>query len=261
MAKAVVRYGELSEVSDAVMLEPPTSFELARFLEPEEEAQEETAEEVYTGPTAEDLRREAEEFRSRWEFEREEMIQAAKDQAEAVVQRAKENAPREMQRAEEETAALKARAVEETEKIIAEANGKAQEIEAEIRKSLETERQEALAKGREEGRAEGYAEGKAEADRLIERTQTVLERAQDKRGEILSDTERQIIDLVLLITRKVVKVISENHREVVVANVLEALHKVRDRGTVIVRVNLADVKLTTEHTKEFIKALENITSI
>jgi flagellar assembly protein FliH len=175
--------------------------------------------------------------------------------------RAKENASREMQRAEEETAALKTRAVEETEKIIAGANSKAQEIEAEVRKTLETERQEALAKGREEGRAEGYAEGKAEADRLIGRTQTVLERAQDKRGEILSETERQIVDLVLLITRKVVKVISDSQREVVVANVLEALHKVRDRGTVIVRVNLADVKLTTEHTKEFISALEGINSI
>jgi flagellar assembly protein FliH len=261
MAKAVFRYGELSEVSESVMLEPPTSFELARFLEPEEEAQEESAEEVYTGPTADDLRREAEEFRSRWEFEREEMIQAAKNEAEAVKAEAGEMASMKLQQAEEETDRLKTRAVEEAEKIVTEANSKVQEIEAEVRRSLEGERQEALAKGKEEGRVEGYAEGKAEADRLIERTQTVLERAQDKRGEILSETERQIIDLVLLITRKVVKVISENHREVVVANVLEALHKVRDRGTVIVRVNLADVKLTTEHTKEFIKALEGITSI
>jgi flagellar assembly protein FliH len=265
MAKAVFRSGEILEVSEAVLLEPPTSFELANSVEPEEEAQQEESsaseEEVYTGPTAEELRREAEEFKSRWEFEREEMVQAARNEAEAVRAEAEEMAAMKLQQAEEETERLKTRAVEESEKILADANAKVQEIEAEVRKSLETERQESLASGKEEGRVEGYAEGKAEADRLIDRVQVVLERAQDKRGEILSETERQIIDLVLLITRKVVKVISETQREVVIANVLEALRKVRERGTVIVRVNLADAQLTTEHTKEFIKSLEGITSI
>ena len=132
---------------------------------------------------------------------------------------------------------------------------------AEARKNLESERQEALEKGREEGHAEGYANGKAEVDRLIERTQLVLERAQDKRGEILVETEKEIISLVLLIARKIVKVISESQRDVVVSNVLEALRKVRTRGTVIIRVNLSDLKLATEYTKEFIEALEGGSSI
>jgi flagellar assembly protein FliH len=66
---------------------------------------------------------------------------------------------------------------------------------------------------------------------------------------------------VLLISRKVVKVISENQREVVISNVVQALRKVRDRGTVIIHVNLADLKLTTEHTKEFIKMLEGVKTI
>jgi flagellar assembly protein FliH len=43
--------------------------------------------------------------------------------------------------------------------------------------------------------------------------------------------------------------------------VIEALKKVKDRGDIIIRVNLADVKLTTEHTKEFIKMLEGVKSI
>ena len=262
MAKAVFRSGELSILPDSVILTPPTSFpDLAVFAQPEEEMQELAVEELYTGPTADDLRREAEEFKTRWEFERDEMIKTAEAEAEAVLQEAGENAAREMRRMLEEAHALKTRAAEEAENTIAEAQKKARELEDEIRKTLEDERREALGKGREEGRNEGYAEGKAEVDRLIERTQTVLERAQDKRGEILSETEREIIDLVLLITRKVVKVISENQREVVVSNVLEALRKVRDQGTVIVRVNLSDVKLTTEHTKEFIKALEGVKSV
>jgi flagellar assembly protein FliH len=96
---------------------------------------------------------------------------------------------------------------------------------------------------------------------LIQRTHIVLERAQDKRGEILSETEQEIIDLVLLISRKVIKVISENQREVVVSNVVQALRKVKDRGKIIIRVSLVDLKLATEHTKDFIKMLEGVQSV
>ena len=80
----------------------------------------------------------------------------------------------------------------------------------------------------------------------------------DKREQILAETEQQIVDLVLLMTRKVVKVISENQRNVVTSNIIHALRKVKGRADVIVRVNLADVGLTTEHTKDFLAAAENI---
>ena len=262
MAKAVFRLGELSLASDTVILEPPTSYpELARFAQPEEDVQEEAIPEVYTGPTAEDLRREAEDFKFRWNSERNAMIQAARDEAETIILRARETVFSEKQRGEMDAEELKLRTREDAERIIAEAQRQAQEIEGETRRTVEAERQEVLTQGREEGRVEGYAEGKAEVDRLIERTQTVLERAQDKRGEIISETEREIIELVLLVSRKVVKVISDSQREIVVANVTEALKKVRDRGTIIIRVNLSDVKLVTDHTKEFIKLLEGVKTI
>jgi len=89
----------------------------------------------------------------------------------------------------------------------------------------------------------------------------VLERAQDKREEILAETEGEIIDLVLLIARKVIKTISENQRGIILQNVVQALRKVRARGNVIIRVNLADLKLTTEHTKDFIKMMEGASGI
>jgi flagellar assembly protein FliH len=156
---------------------------------------------------------------------------------------------------------VKAAAQEEAETILADARKKAEELEAQTRSALEDEKKEALEQGREAGRQEGYEDGKVEVERLIERTQTVLERAQDKRGEILTDTEQEIINLVLLITRKVVKVIADNQREVIISNVIQALRKVRDRGTIIIHVNLADLKLATEHTKDFIKMMEGVKSI
>ena len=262
MAKAVFRSAELIMVSDKVMISTPAPYEDVEITAPREEDQEiHPIVEEYTGPTAEELRHEAEAFKAEWKLEKESMIEAAKAEANEIVQSADLSAARNKEQAAEEAASAKAQAQQEAEKIIAEAQGQAQQLADQIRGTLDDERKEALEKGREEGRTEGYAEGKAEVDRLIERTQTVLERAQDKRGEILTETERELIELVLLISRKIVKIISENQREVVVSNVLEALKKVRDRGNVIVRVNLADVKLATDHKKEFIQALEGAKSI
>ena len=264
MAKAVFRAGELVMVPEKVMIETPVHFtpfpEFShREAEPEEEAEPEA--ERYSGPSAEDLRREAEEFRVQWEYEKEAMIEAAKAEAGSIVSAAHQFGEQERQRAGEEAEALKAGAGEEAGKLLEEARLQAEKLDAETRATLDAAKREAVEQGVEAGREEGYANGMAEVERLIERTRVVLERAQDKRGEILSDTEREIVDLVLLVTRKVVKVISENQREVVISNVVQALRKVRDRGNVIIRVNLADLKLTTDHTQHFIKMLEGVKSI
>jgi flagellar assembly protein FliH len=262
MAKAVFRPGELIVVPEKVVLCTPLYTDTASSLSSETENDElEPEQEQYTGPTAEDLRREAEAFTAHWNEEKEAMIKAAKDEADAIMHEANQAAEEEKQRSSAEADALKAAAHEEADKIIAEARRQAEDLAAEARKTLDDERNTALEEGREAGRLEGYTEGKAEVERLIERTQVVLERAQDKRGEILTETEQEIINLVLRITRKVVKVISENQREVIVSNVVQALRKVRDRGNIIIHVNLADLKLATEHTKDFIRMLEGVKSI
>jgi flagellar assembly protein FliH len=262
MAKAVFRPGEITFVSDKIMINSPALFADSVTAVPQmDEDEAEPEEEAYTGPTAEDLRREAEEFRIQWDSEKESMIQAAKDQAESIVRSAEQSAEDERRSGTESAESIKAAAQAEAEQIVAQAKTKAEELETEIRKNLDDEKKAAIEEGRLAGRNEGYAEGKVEVDRLIERTQIVLERAQDKRGEILTETEQEIINLVLLIVRKAVKVIADNQREVIISNVVQALRKVRDRGNIIIRVNLADLKLTTDHTKEFVKMLEGVKSI
>lgn len=62
-------------------------------------------------------------------------------------------------------------------------------------------------------------------------------------------------------TRKVVKIMSDNQKSVVMANVVQALKKVKGRGEVTLRVNMEDVKLTTDHIKDFIKEVENVKNI
>jgi len=257
MLKAVFRPQELVALPDKIVIDSPTSYPDLAHLAPVEEIDEDTDDvEEYKGPTADDLRREAELFKSQWEEEKEKMIASAREEAESIVQNAQDAAFEEVQRKTDEAQVIKQQAEEEAERIVADAQVKAAEIEKEIRQTLAGERKDARDKGMEEGRETGYAEGKAEVERLIERTQVVLERAQDKRGEILSETEKEIIDLVLLISRKVIKVISENQRDVIISNVVQALRKVKAKGNVIIRVNIADLKLATEHKQEFIKLME-----
>ena len=184
------------------------------------------------------------------------MISASRAEAERIVKEAGEKANRELARTTAEAEERKRRAGEEAAAIISGAEKRAAEIEEEVRAEFEGKRKEAEEEGRNAGREEGYAEGKVEVERLIERVQVILERAQNLRAEILADTEQQIIDLALLISRKVVKTISESQKTVVLQNIAQALKKVKARCTILIRVNIADLKLATEHSKTFIQMME-----
>jgi flagellar assembly protein FliH len=262
MFKAVFRPGELVPITEKLMIDSPTSYpELAHFKPVEDVIEEINDVEEYTGPTADDLRREAEMFKTHWEEEKERMMADARAEAEIIIQDALQAAFQEVKRQTDEAQVIKQQAEEQAEMIIANANIKAGEIENEIRQNLAAERKEAREQGREEGRQSGFTDGKAEVERLIERTQTMLERAQNKRGEILKETEQEIIDLVLLISRKVIKVISENQRNVIISNVVQALRKVKAKGNIIIRVNMVDLKLATEHKQDFINLMEGANSV
>jgi flagellar assembly protein FliH len=256
VAKTVFRAHEVTNNDQRIILAPPTEFEELAHLAPKEEPEEAAPVEVYTGPSVEDLKREAEAFKAQWALEREALINSAHLEAERIIEEGRQRADAEAELKIKEGEDLKSAAAAEAERMVAEAGERIRQLEEESRLNRENEKKEALEAGRKAGEEEGYAQGKAEVDRLIQRTQAVLERAQNKRGEILAETEQEIVDLVLLLTRKVVKAITESQRSVILQNVVQALRKVKARGNVIIRVNIADLKLTTEHTRDFIQMME-----
>jgi flagellar assembly protein FliH len=263
MTKAVYRPAELEVLPKKIVLDSPTSYpelsHLTTAVEEKEEIREEA--DVYDGPSADDLRREAEAFKEQWEVEKASMLKSAKESAGKIIKEAEATAFQLVKRQTDEALVIKRKAQDEAEQVLMDANEKAREMETETQDSIERIRKEAEERGWTEGRDSGYEEGRAEVERLIGRSQTILERANDKRAEILAETEQEIIDLVLLISRKVIKVISENQKNIIVSNVVQALRKVKDRGNIVIRVNMADLKLTTEHTKNFIQLVEGVKSI
>ena len=254
MAKALFSSTEIKKLNDVVIL--PLSHNFA----PEIEEVEETIPE-YTGPTADDLRREAEEFMQAWELEKQALLQKAQEEADLIIANAQQTAFTEVKRQTDQALTTKKQAEDEADEIIKKAEQQAQEILREAEIHHEKNVNESKQHGYDEGHEAGYQSGKQEVQRLIDRLHLITDRVMEKRKVILDETEQQIVELVLLISRKVVKVISESQRNVVMTNVVQSLRKVKGRGDVVIRVNMADVQLTTDHIKDFTDAVESVKNI
>ena len=254
MAKSVFRPNEVSKAEEGIVLKPVRVFE-----EPVEEVVDDIPE--YTGPTADDLKREAEAFKVQWEEEKNRMLAEAQNSADQILKNAESAAFQQVKKQSDAAAVIKNNAEKEARETIQKAQEEANEILAKAR-SQETEIFEKAQKdGFEKGHEEGYQFGNAEANRLIDRLHTIIDSVQNKRQEILDSTEGQIVELVILMTRKVVKVMSDSQKSVIMSNVVQALKKVKGRGDITLRVNLQDVKLTTQHITDFVHEVENIRNV
>lgn len=254
MAKTVFRPNEIKAKPGEVTLK------LIHDYSPVEEVEEAPVEE-YTGPTPDDLRREAEAFKTGWEIEKKRMLEIAQASADDIVKKAEEAAFAEVKRQTDQAQIIKSDAEQTASKIIEDAKLEAERIIQEANVEKENIKATAHQDGYKEGHEQGFMEGQNEVNRLVERVHKIVESVMVRREEILCETEQQIVELVLLMTRKVVKIISENQKTVVLSNVLAALKKIRTRGNITLRVNTEDLKLTTAHVDEFIKRIENVNGI
>lgn len=254
MAQTVFRPAEVNNTKGEVVLQFTKNF-----MPPVEEKVEEVPK--YTGPTADDLRKEAEAFKLQWEDEKAKMLAKAQADADQIVKNAEDAAFAQVKHQSDQAAVIKSQAQKEAQDIVEKAKAEAQDIISNAKVEENSIFEKSKSDGFKAGHEEGYKAGNEEAQRLVERIHKMIEAVQAKRQEILDNTEQQIVNLVILIARKVVKIMSENQKSVIMSNVLQALKKVKGSGDVTLRVNLADVKLTTEHIKDFIHQVENIKNI
>lgn len=253
MAKNVFRAQEVTQTGKWVELETP-------FEEEAEEVSIESVEE-YTGPTADDLKREAEAFKRNWENEKQQMIDEAKGEADRIIKEAEQRAFEEVQKKTEDSRREKQEAEQEAERLTREAQDEADRMRQEAENQVAKIRDDAYNEGYNAGHEAGFASGKPEVERLVEQLHHIIDRTLEKRAEIIEESETQLINLVLMITKKVVKVISENQKNVVINNVIQALRKLKSRGEVLIKVNLEDVELTTDHVKDFMRMVDNVQSV
>jgi flagellar assembly protein FliH len=227
-------------------------------IEEIEEAEPVEAEEEGAGEEAEIA---AEDDQERLRDEAKRIKEDAEAEVDKIKKEAEETAFKLMQKSAVDVRKAKEEAEAEAQIILDDARAEADRLKEEARKEAEEILAEARRSAYGEGREEGYREGQEEVNRLIERLHILLNAASDKRQEIIDYTERQIVDLVLLVARKVVKVISEQEKRVVTENVKQALEKVKGETEIIIKVNTRDLKLTTGHKKNFIAAVESLKQV
>lgn len=253
MAKNVFKPSEIVIKQEKIFIQAP-------ITQPPEEDLEEVAEE-YTGPTADDMRREADLFRSRWEEEKAGMVARAREEADGIIKEAEDKAFEELQKKSNEAQKLRQEASEEFKETMEDGKARAEALVKDAEARVEETERDAYDKGYQIGRDEGYESGKKETERLLAMLHKIIDRAIERRNQIIDESETQLINLVLLISQKVIKVISENQKNVVINNVIQAIRKLKTRGDIIIRVNLEDVQLTSDHIKDFMRMVENIKSI
>ncbi|MCI5473009.1 MAG: flagellar assembly protein FliH [Spirochaetia bacterium] len=255
MGKTVFRPSEInSKQGEKVTLK------LIHDYSPQKDDESEKIEE-YTGPTPDELRREAEAFKAGWEIEKQHLLSEAQKQADEIIKKAEDSAFEIVKKNTDEVQVIKNDASIDAEKIISDAKQEAEKIISEAKAQEEFIKSQAEKTGYDAGYKDGFSSGEDEQNLLIGRIHKIIESIMKRREEILKETESQIVELILLMTRKVVKVISENQKQVLANNILSALNKVRSKGEVILRVNLDDVKIAAQNLSEFTKRVENVSKI
>lgn len=81
-----------------------------------------------------------------------------------------------------------------------------------------------------------------EYTRLLDQVHAILNEAIRYRREVLVETENDISELVILIAKKVVKVLSKNDNNIVVQNVVQALGKLKGREKFLIRINASHLQ-------------------
>ena len=205
MAKNVFRPQEIVTITKKVYLDTPYEEEATTVdVEPIEE---------YSGPTADELRREAEAFKASWEQEKSIMIAEARAEAERIVKEGEQRAFDEVKRLTDDAQKARQEAEDEKNRILTVAAAEAETIQKTAQMEVEGINAAARKEGFEAGRREGWEDGQAEVQRLAEQLHRIINSAIDKRNDIIDESETQLINLVIQISKKVVKVISENQKK------------------------------------------------
>lgn len=264
MAKLVFKPIQIAELQDQVELQIPDKYK--KFYKSEEADEYEIDQEgniieQYQGPSIDEIEAELNRYREETQKTIDRLLASSREKAEKIedegrnkafqmIQDSKEKIKLEEESSQARSDQILERAKMEVERMIKEAEMKVAEIE-----------HEAYQKGYDAGREVGFKKGQGEVRRLIDRLGTIVGKAIDIREEIIQASEKQMVEMILIIARKVIKDEIVERKEIVLNNIREALKRIKDRDRVDIRVNFSDLELTTSHKDELIKLMESLRKV
>ncbi|OWZ84227.1 FliH/SctL family protein [Natranaerobius trueperi] len=146
-------------------------------------------------------------------------------------------------------------AMKDAEEIIKNAKKRAYEEANAIKEQAEKEKEQIFENAKKEGYQAGYEAGKNEGlqvieekqEELLQKAKKVVQAAEDDYCRLLSETEPQIVQLILNIARKVISTKLEEDKESIINLVKNGIEKLNDQKRVTIRANPEDYTLLSEN--------------
>ncbi len=152
-------------------------------------------------------------------------------------------------------------AKKEAERIINRAQEKADNILTKAKTELEKITEEAHKQGVNEGKEKGIKSGEEVIKRALAEIQNVLIEAKHKREEIIQTNQEMIIDLALMIAKKIIKTELATNKEAILKNLNQALKKVKNKEKIKVKINPLHLKELGTQKEEFLAQVSGLEEI
>lgn len=249
MAKIIIEKDNVLLSESAIVIEAPKY------------AQQEELEKKLKGPSKEEIEQKRESIKKKFEdykAEAEKIFEEWKDEKFSINQNAAFDVVR---KAIEEYDTKVAEANIKYSKKIEEALIEAEKIKNNALEQVNNIQEEASRKGYNTGKKEGFEGGNQWAKNAMKKLNIILSVLARERNELVLEAKIQIIEIVIVMARRIVKVLVETHPRVVYDNIINVLKHLKGRAEIIIRVNSEDLAQTTKHKREFLQMIEGIEKI
>ena len=217
--------------------------------------------EEYHGPSIEEIEAEIAGLRAQWEEDLKDMRRKAADEAQRIIEDAKNQAFEIFKAKQNEVHIMSEQAKVDASRIIQDANDEKERIQNESESIKEAAYKEGYAKGYDEGFEKSFADGNNDLTKLNEKLKKILAETINKRNEIIDTAEAQLIEVAILIAKRVVKMLTEKDKGIVIRNIQEALRRIKGRTKITIRVNIDDLEISARHKDEFYQMLDKIEGV
>lgn len=164
--------------------------------------------------------------------------------------------------AKEEANIILEDATEEVKKIISEAVARTREQAEDIRRRAH---ESSFPVGKQEGYEAGYKIVKEKFQGLLAQIEMVLTEAKREKERISQKAQEEmseeIIELAIIIAKKIIKTEITINRDIVVANIKESLSKIQSQGEITIRVNLVDLNHVGSEKDELLSLVSGLKDI
>ena len=181
-----------------------------------EELDYEEAQEEYRGPSIEEIEAEIAGIRAKWEEDLRDMRRKASDEADRIMEDAKNQAFEIFKSKQNEAHVISEQAKVDASKIIQDANAEKAKIESESESIRDAAYKEGYAKGYDEGFEKSFSDSNNDLTKLAEQLRKILGETINKRNEIIDAAEAQVIEVAVLIAKRVVKMLTERDKGIVI---------------------------------------------